>query len=89
MDVHEIRGEVRGGSRLSISISDPNLWPTSVLRGRGVFSASLDVVAAVRDAVVRQAASWGVARIRVPSMSDAWLRMHETEYDKHRSDLLC
>lgn len=84
MDVHEIRGEARGGSRLSNS--DPNLLPTSVLRGGGMFAASLDLMAAVRDAVVHQASLWRATRIHVSDMSDTWLRTYETEYGKHESD---
>jgi hypothetical protein len=53
-----------------------------------MFSAGVDVVNAVREAIIRQASSWGAGRIRVSSMSDVWLRTHETESEKHRSDSL-
>jgi hypothetical protein len=64
-----------------------NSMPMSVLRGAGTFSPGWGVVNAVRNAVIRLALS-RANRIRVSAMSEAWLRTHVAEYDKHRSDLL-
>jgi hypothetical protein len=51
------------------------------------FSFVSDLAATIGDSIVRLAARWPVSPIRVSPMSLAWLRMHETEYDKHRVEL--
>ena len=58
----------------------------SILRAAAAFSARVDIVGVIR-AVIRQASPWGAGTIRVSSMSQTWLRMHETEYHKLQSDL--
>ena len=45
------------------------------------------LAAAIRDSIARSVARWPVSPIRVSPMSLAWLRMHETEYDKCRVEL--
>jgi hypothetical protein len=52
-----------------------------------VFPFVSDLGASIRGSIVRWAARWPVAPIRVSPMSLTWLRMHETEYDKHRMEL--
>jgi len=52
-----------------------------------LFSLGRDLAAAIRDSIVRRATQRLAARIRVSPMSLTWLRMHETEYDKHRVEL--
>jgi len=45
-----------------------------------------DLAATVRDFALRRVSACGPPRIRVSGMSDSWLRMHETEYDKRRTE---
>lgn len=60
-------------------------WLTSsVVRGELVLSRACDIAAAVRGCFARLASRSRAAHIHVPAMSDTWLEMHATEYDKHR-----
>jgi hypothetical protein len=38
---------------------------------------------AMRDVIRRWLSGYGLAKIHVSRMSDSWLRIHETDYDKH------
>ena len=51
------------------------------------FSFVNDLAAMIRGSIVRFAAYWFFSPIRVSPMSLAWLRIHVTEYDKHRVEL--
>jgi hypothetical protein len=63
-------------------------WLGSYLfRAAPVLSFSRDLAATVRNSGLARASWNGTTRIRVPPMSEAWLRMHETDYDKHRAEL--
>ena len=44
------------------------------------------LAASMRDSILRHASARGASRIHVSAMSETWLRMHETEYDKHRAE---
>lgn len=74
-----------GGSRLPLRAGG---WLTSyVLGAELMLSLGRDLAAAVRESILRRASRSRAARIRVPAMSDTWLRMHETEYDKRQAEL--
>jgi hypothetical protein len=75
----------RGGGRLSVG--DVGGWHTYVCRAKAAFCLGRDLAATVRDSILRRVSGCGAARIHVSGMSDSWLRMHETEYDKHRTEL--
>lgn len=78
-------GALRGNR---LPVAGVGRWLASyVFRAELVLSLGHDLAAAVRDSIVRRASRSGAARIHVPAMSDAWLRMHETEYDKRRAEL--
>jgi hypothetical protein len=75
-----------GGGRLSVG--DVGGWLNSyVFHAESAFCLGRDLAATMRDAIRRRVSGRGAARIRVSGMSDSWLRMHETDYDKHRAEL--
>ena len=75
-----------GGGRLSVG--DVGGWLNPyVFRAEAAFCLGRDLVATVRHSILRRVSGCGAARIHVSGMSDSWLRMHETELDKHRTDL--
>ena len=78
-------GTLGGGG---LPVAGVGRWLASyVFRAELVLSFCRDLAAAVRDSIVRRASRSGAADIHVPAMSDTWLRMHETEYDKRRAEL--
>ena len=79
-------GGALGAGRLSAG--DGGGWLTSyVFRAEAALCVGRDLAATVRDSILRRMSWCGAARIHVSGMSDSWLRMHETEYDKHRTEL--
>jgi hypothetical protein len=84
---HDVRTYVAVGAG-RLSLTDLNWWPSSsdVLRMTFVLSAGHALSAIVRDSILRVASPSDGARIRVPPMSDTWLRTHETEYGKHGAE---
>jgi hypothetical protein len=75
-----------GGGRLSVG--DAGGWLNSyVFHAESAFCVGRDFAASIRAAVLRGVSGSGAARIHVSGMSDSWLRMHETDYDKHRAEL--
>jgi hypothetical protein len=79
-------GGALDGSRSSVADGDQrsihHLFDAELLFSLGGYLA-----AAIRDSIVRRAIQRLDARIHVSPMSLTWLRMHETEYDKHRVEL--
>jgi hypothetical protein len=70
-----------GGGRLSAGDVGSRL--DSYLSGtEAALRVGADLAATVRDFALRRVSGRGPARIHVSGMSDDWLRMHETEYDK-------
>jgi hypothetical protein len=57
-----------------------------VVRAVSVLSFGRDLAALVRHSGLLPASRSRAARIRVPPMSEPWLRMHETDDDKHRAE---
>jgi hypothetical protein len=57
-----------------------------VVGAASLLSFGRDLAAIVRHSVLLPASRSRAARIRVPPMSESWLRMHETDDDKHRAD---
>jgi hypothetical protein len=71
------------GSRLSVGG-----WRNSrVFHAESAVCLGRDLAATIRDAVLLRVSARGAARIHLSGMSDSWLRMHETDYDKHRAEL--
>ena len=75
-----------GGGRLSVG--DVGGWLNAyVFHAESAFYLGRDLAATIRDAILRRVSGCGAARIHVSGMSDSWLRMHETDDDKHRAEL--
>ncbi len=75
-----------GSGRLSAG--DVGGWLNSyVVRAEAALCVSRGLAATVRDSILRRVSRCGAARIHVSAMSDSWLRLHETEYDKHGTEL--
>ena len=71
-----------------LSIGDVDGWLNShVFYAESAFCLGRDLAVTMRDAILRLVPGYGAARIHVSGMSDSWLRMHETDYDKHRAEL--
>lgn len=64
-------------------------WPVSrLLRSEFVLALARELAATVRDSILRRSSSlFPGAKIHVSRMSLTWLRVHESEYDKHRAEL--
>ena len=77
-------GALEGGR---LWVGDIAGWLSYVFRAEAAFGLGHDLPATVRDFIRRRVSGSGAARIHVSGMSDGWLRMHETEYDKHRTEL--
>ena len=60
-----------------------NSWGVRV---ESLLSLGRDLAASMRDSILRHASRRGASRIHVSAMSETWLRMHETEFDKHRAE---
>jgi hypothetical protein len=73
-----------GGGRLSAADVGGWLNPYG-FRAEAALWVGRDLAATVRDSILRRLSRRG--GIHVAGMSDRWLRMHETEYDKHRTEL--
>jgi hypothetical protein len=68
-------------------MGDAGDWLDSfVCRAESLLSLGRHLVASLRDSILRHASARGASRIYVSAMSGTWLRMHETEYDKHRAE---
>ena len=75
-----------GGGRESVG--DVGVWLNSyVCRAESAFGLGRDLAATMRDFILRLVSACVATRIHVSAMSDSWLRMHETDYDKHRAEL--
>jgi cytosine/adenosine deaminase-related metal-dependent hydrolase len=75
-----------GGGRLSVG--DVDVWLNSyVFRAESASCLGRDLAATMRDFILRRVSACVATRIHVSAMSDSWLRMHETDYDKHRAEL--
>jgi cytosine/adenosine deaminase-related metal-dependent hydrolase len=71
-----------------LAVGDVGGWLNSyVFHAESAFCLARDLAATMRDAIRRRVSGCGAARIHVSGMSDSWLRMHETDYDKHRTEL--
>jgi hypothetical protein len=78
-------GALRGGR---LSIGDGGGWLNSfVFHAESAFSVGRDLAATLRESIRRRMPRCGAARIHLSGMSDNWLRLHETDYDKHRAEL--
>jgi hypothetical protein len=73
-----------GGGRLSAG--DVAGWLNPWCHAESAFFLGRDLAAAMRDAILRRVSGCGTPRIHVSAMSDSWLRMHETDYEKHRQE---
>jgi hypothetical protein len=70
------------------SVGEPGYWLNAYFFQIGsAFCSGRDLVATMRDAIVWRVSGRCAARVHVSAMSDCWLRMHETDYDKHRTEL--
>jgi hypothetical protein len=86
MGLHVTPDGVLGGGRLSVG--DGGGWLNAyVFHAESAFCRGCELAATMRDAIFRRVPGGGAARIHVSGMSDSWLRMHETDYDKHRAEL--
>ena len=66
---------------------DAGGWLNScVVQADVLLSLGRDLAASIRDSVLRHASRRSASRIHVSAVSDTWLRMHETEFDKHRAE---
>jgi hypothetical protein len=75
-----------GGGR--VSVADVGVWLNSyVCRAGPGLRLSRVLAATMRDVILRRVSACVATRIRVSDMSDNWLRMHETDCDKHRAEL--
>jgi cytosine/adenosine deaminase-related metal-dependent hydrolase len=71
-----------------LSVGDVAGWLNSyVFHVESAFCLGRDLAVTIRDAILRRVSGCGAARIHVSGMSDSWLRMHETDYQKHRPEL--
>ena len=85
MGFHVIPDGALGGRRLPAG--DLPRWLSSGVCGAEfVFSLGRDLAASTWDSIFGGRRGGGAARIRLSAMSDAWLRMHETEVGKHRAE---
>lgn len=75
-----------GGGRLLVG--NIGGWLNAyVLCVGSAFCTGHDFVATMREALLWRLPGCGAARIHVSAVSDRWLRMHECDYDKHRTEL--
>ena len=75
-----------GGGRLSVG--DVGVWLNShVFRADSALCLGRDLAATMRDFILQRVSACVATRIHVSAMSDSWLRMHETDYEKHRAEL--
>lgn len=85
MDLH-VTPDGALGDRLSVG--DVAGWLNAyVFHAESAFCLGRDLAATLRDDILRRVSGCGSARIHVSGMSDGWLRMHETDFGKHRVDL--
>ena len=74
------------GDRLSVG--DVASWLNAyVFHAESAFYLGRVLASTVRDDILRRLSGRGSARIHVSGMSDGWLRMHETDFGKHRVDV--
>ena len=70
-----------------LPMGDAGGWLNScVCRAELLLSVGRHLAASMRDSILRHASARGASRIHVSAVSDTWLRMHETEFDKHRAE---
>ena len=75
-----------GGGRSSVG--NVGGWLNAcAYRAELAFCVVRDLATTVRDSIRRRVSGCGAARIHVSGMSDSWLRVHETECNKHRAEL--
>jgi hypothetical protein len=75
-----------GSGRLSVL--DVGGWLNAyVCRAESAFCLGRDLAASMRDFFLRRVSACVATRIHVSAMSDSWLRMHATDFDKHRAEL--
>ena len=86
MDLHAIPDSALEGGRRPVG--DFGGWLSSYVFGAElVLALGRDLAAMVRNSVLPRALRSGAARIRVPPVSDTWLRMHATDDGKHHGEL--
>jgi len=74
-----------GNGRLSVG--ELGYWLNAyVFQAASAFCSGHDIAATARDAIVWRVSGRGAARIHMSAMSDRWLRMHETDCDKHGTE---
>jgi hypothetical protein len=85
MRLHVVSGALEGGR---LPMGDAEGWlKYCVVRAELLLSLARDFAAFMRDSILRHGSRRGGSRIHVSAMSDTWLRMHETEFGKHRAEL--
>ena len=86
MGPHVTPAGALGGGRLSVG--DVGGWLNSyVFHAESAFCLGRDLAATMRDAILRRVSGCSAGRIHVSGMSDRWLRIHQTDFDKHRAEL--
>ena len=85
MGLHIVSDDALAGGRLRVG--DAGGWLNScVLRAELIFYLGCDLAVSMRDSIRRHRLRCHASRIQVSALSDTWLRIHETEYDKHRAE---
>ena len=70
------------------SVGDAAGWLNAyVFHAESAFCLGRDLAATIRDGILRRVSGYGAVRIHVSDMSDNWLRLHETDFEKHRAEL--
>ena len=86
MGPHVTSDVALGSGRLSAG--EVGGWLSAYMfRAEAAFCSGRDLAATWRGSILRRVSRSGAARVHVSGMSDSWLRMHETEYEKHRTEL--
>ena len=74
------------GGRLSVG--DVGGWLNACAYGaESALCLGRDLAAGIRNSILRRVTGCDEAGICMSAMSDGWLRMHETDYNKHHADL--
>lgn len=86
MGLHLTPDGAVGGGRLAVG--DVGGWLNSyVFYAESALCLGRDLAAIMQVAIRHRVTGCSAARIHVSGMSGDWLRMHETDYDKHCSEL--
>ena len=85
MGLHVVSHDALAGGRLRVG--DAGGWLNCcVVRAELIFSLGRDLAVSIQDSIRRHGLRRRASRIQVSALSDTWLRLHETEYDKHRAE---